>query len=279
VKKIYLKKRTVQRTEYIAKGAELNHVSQLISDRNVELYDEADPSKPIIILKNKNDFGWLFQELKKIKKWDSGTRNNGNRSISRVYGYQPRMPPRRQDYCSMARFYKDYPQIFDDITSWIRSAEKDFEEISPELYLPQKELVRGSVLEEWRIAGTSFTSGIINKSNPLGYHTDTGNIKNAWSMMLVLRAGVDGGQLVVPELDVALSLDHCSQLFFDGQSLIHGVTPIKKTSADGERFSVVAYSLKQMCKCLHPVQEIERAQVRAVAAMKHRRELQEKAKE
>ena len=38
-------------------------------------------------------------------------------------------------------------------------------------------------------------------------------------------------------------------LIFDGQSIVHGVTPLKKYSNDSYRYTIVYYSLEQMWKC------------------------------
>jgi len=49
---------------------------------------------------------------------------------------------------------------------------------------------------------------------------------------------------------------------FDGQSILHGVTPITKTSEDAVRFTVVYYSLKQMWSCESPGDEIQRMRMK-----------------
>jgi hypothetical protein len=114
------------------------------------------------------------------------------------------------------------------------------------------------VQPDYRMAGTAFTSGIANDNNPLWYHFDTGNYPGVWSGMLTLRQGVEGGYLSMPEWDVGLRVADKSLLLFDGQGLLHGVTPITKTSETGRRFTVVYYSLKGMWKCLPPKAELER---------------------
>ncbi len=45
---------------------------------------------------------------------------------------------------------------------------------------------------------------------------------------------------------------------FDGQSILHGVTPINKVSPKGYRFSIVYYTLKRMWQCLEVDEELVR---------------------
>ena len=49
-----------------------------------------------------------------------------------------------------------------------------------------------AVRPEWRIPGTIFTSGIINKNNPLRYHRDAGNFPRLWSCMYAIAADCGG---------------------------------------------------------------------------------------
>jgi hypothetical protein len=45
---------------------------------------------------------------------------------------------------------------------------------------------------------------------------------------------------------------------FDGQSVLHGVTPITKTNPDAVRYSIVYYSLQQIWNCLPLSEEVAR---------------------
>jgi hypothetical protein len=80
--------------------------------------------------------------------------------------------------------------------------------------------------------------------------------------MIVLRHESAGGTLAVPEFDVRFALPHNSLLMFDGQQLLHGVTPIILKEEDSVRFSIVFYSLKQMWNCLTVTDEVIRARKR-----------------
>ena len=49
--------------------------------------------------------------------------------------------------------------------------------------------------------------------------------------------------------DLKLEIADGSLSIFDGQSILHGVSPFVKTSADAYRYTVVYYTLEQMWKC------------------------------
>jgi len=107
--------------------------------------------------------------------------------------------------------------------------------------------------------GTPFTSGIVNKNNPLKYHHDSGNFKNVLSNMIVLKRGVKGGRLSCPEYDIKFECDDNCVVIFDGAQILHGVTPIIKPEGEETyRYSVVYYSLEQMWKCDSVNEEVKR---------------------
>jgi hypothetical protein len=76
--------------------------------------------------------------------------------------------------------------------------------------------------------------------------------------MFAFKRDVEGGYLAFPEFDIALKTSSCSLSMFDGQSILHGVTPIKKLKPSSVRYTVVYYSLKNMWSCETPQGEIER---------------------
>jgi len=71
-----------------------------------------------------------------------------------------------------------------------------------------------------------------------------------WSNMLGFKRHCEGGYLAVPEYDLALEIADNSLSMFDGQNLLHGVTPMRLTSDGAHRFTIVFYSLKGVWQCL-----------------------------
>ncbi len=76
--------------------------------------------------------------------------------------------------------------------------------------------------------------------------------------MIVFKDGIKGGYLAMPEYDISVECKNGAAFFFDGQKILHGVTPIEKTKLAATRYSVVYYSLQQMWSCLPLGMEIER---------------------
>ena len=67
--------------------------------------------------------------------------------------------------------------------------------------------------------------------------------------MFGFKQGISGGYLAVPEVGLGFEIGDRSLLLFDGQGLLHGVTPITKRSENAKRYSIVYYSLQQMWNC------------------------------
>lgn len=198
----------------------------------------------------------LIQALKRIK-YPETKRADGLISRSRVFGWKPRVTM-RADYCSQASLAGDFPEENKVVVSLAKMIEEKYFKYDPKVHARHKELVEEKIKNTFRIDGTVFTSGIINKNNPLNYHYDAGNFKKVYSCMPVFKNDVRGGHLALPEYGLGIELKNNSLLMFDGQSIIHGVTPIKYNNENGFRFSVVFYSLLQMWKCLDLDDELAR---------------------
>jgi hypothetical protein len=118
------------------------------------------------------------------------------------------------------------------------------------------------VLPDWRLTDHAlWTSGVINKESPLPYHRD-GNNFDAWSVMPVVRRGVRGGHLHLPEYDMVVPCRDGYAVAFYGKRLVHGVTPMERTTPDAYRVSVVYYALRGLKDCHTFAAETARAAVR-----------------
>jgi hypothetical protein len=166
---------------------------------------------------------------------------------SAIFGYRPRIPL-RQDFCSATSMANVNPSEHKIITQFASELTEVYKEYFPDTFLLHEEKMK-TIKDEWRIENSVFTSGIINKNNPLQYHHDTGNFKGVLSNMIAFKNGVAGGRLVLPEYDIKLEISDNTLTIFDGQSIVHGVTPIIKYKPDAYRYTIVYYSLEQMWKC------------------------------
>ena len=185
---------------------------------------------------------------------------------SAIFGYKPRVPL-RQDFCSATAMALNHPKEHNIVTNFASKLTDIYREYFPDTFKLHEEKM-DSVKDIWRIPNSVFTSGIINKNNPLMYHHDTGNFKNVLSNMVAFKKGIVGGRLVMPEYNMKFEIADNTISIFDGQSIIHGVTPLKKFTPDSYRYTIVYYSLEQMWKCDTVKEEVLR-----IRKLKKEREL------
>jgi hypothetical protein len=198
-----------------------------------------------------------FRRVVRALPYVTTDRSGGMRSVSCIFGSYPRVAM-RIDMCRSAATAATHPSLHAAMVAAADVAAAGYRAENPALYEAHRAHVRERVLPDWRMGDTPFTSGIANHTNPLHYHQDAGNFPGFWSAMFVLKAGVDGGLLCFPELDLAADFPDGTLVLFDGQSLIHGITPIRRLRPDGYRHTVVYYSLQQLWKCLPPGEELAR---------------------
>lgn len=184
-------------------------------------------------------------------------RTAGMKTRSRIFGYMPRNVLRK-DYCAPTKLVNEAPNKHGVIVGAADWLDQVYLSVSRETYERHREMSDLKVLPEYRLGRSVFTSGIINYNNPLRYHFDTGNYRGVWSAMITLKHQIIGGYLALPEYDVMLELKHGSVLLFDGQGILHGVTPFQTLSKDAFRYTLVFYSLLGMWKCQTITEELAR---------------------
>lgn len=197
----------------------------------------------------------LLRAIQSVE-FGKGYRTSGLKSESRIFGYSPRNELRR-DYCSTCAMAKDNPGANAELLRWAPIVTGYLSEFNKPKYFEQAGMLE-QVRPEWKIPGSLFTSGILNKNSALHYHFDSGNFKGAWSAMIVLIEGMAGGHLNIPEFDLSLRFRTGSLLLFDGQGLLHGVTQLQRQTPRAFRYSVVYYALSRMRNCLCPQEELAR---------------------
>jgi len=216
--------------------------------------------KPIVIYKKLDEEGLDSKDLQlalKSIKYTKSTRTGGLKTISRIFGYAPRVTLRK-DFCSSTSLTQDNPAAHSKICEYGAKVAALYSSTAPDVFKQHKSTTDEKVLKEWRIEDTPFTSGIVNKNNPLKYHFDSGNFKNVYSCMLGFKQNIEGGYLALPEYDCAIEIANNTVLIFDGQQILHGVTPIRKLTADAHRYTIVYYSLRRMWDCLPLTEELAR---------------------
>lgn len=215
----------------------------------VELADADEDYTPIVKALQSIDFESIV-----------GKRTSGMAGDSRTFGWMPRRTL-RNDFCHISQLALENAAAHQTICTYAEKISTWYERYNPVLYAHHEGLMSEKVSADYRMPDapqTVFTSGIINRNNALPYHFDGGNFKDVWSCMLVFKKNVSGGYLSVPALDVGFELKNNSLFMFDGQGILHGVTPIKRLAVDSYRYSIVYYSLQQMWNCLPITDEIIR---------------------
>lgn len=175
-------------------------------------------------------------------------RSTGMRNSSRTFGMAKRNVVLKRESCRAASIDRDAPAVHREILAVSTHLASQLNEHLPEIVARDRQTV-AEVLPEWRMTpGSNWTSGVVNLSSALPYHRDRANFPT-WSAMPVLRRGVIGGHLHVPEYGLTVSCRDAMVVYFNGAGLVHGVTPIRSRQPDGYRFSIVHYSIRGMKDC------------------------------
>ena len=238
--------------DYIRRSATESDCSELI-DYSAKIF--SPDGELLVVYETEVDADWMqaARDAMRKAKFGTNTRSNGMKTHSKIFGYAPRHGMRRHP-CRLAGFNTDQPQAAQALEDAAKFLNQWYKANSPSAHRVHEETIE-KVLPDWRIGETVFTSGIANKNNTLDYHFDAGNFKDCRSVMIGFRERCGGGLLSVPQLDIKFDIGDCSIISFDGQILIHGVTPLLMRRG-GFRFTAVYYALRQMWDCAPITKEI-----------------------
>jgi hypothetical protein len=208
---------------------------------------DTDSGEPVLGYWPLGDVSDLRRAVRGVRIHENVRAASGRRNRARVFGYTPRRPVQRREACNATGLSQDQPEEHAILNAWAATLLNMIRELDPTIPEHDEATMR-EVLPEWRMAGTTWTSGVVNQNSQLPYHRDGFNFPT-WSAMPVLRRGVAGGHLHLPEYDLTVACRDGWGVFFCGQQLVHGVTPMRRTAPDGYRFSVVYYALRGMKDC------------------------------
>lgn len=197
------------------------------------------------------DIMWALKSLE-YQKYE---RTGGLSTVSRTFGFLPRVSI-RNDYCRKTVANRDFPKQTHILEKYGQFVNDLYKTYFPDVWEAQHKDVE-DILDDYKIKDTIFTAGIINKNYNIAYHRDNGNFESSYNCMLHFKNRLDGGKLVVPELNVRLNMPNNICAIFDAQKFIHGVTPLDIKPL-GYRYTVVYFSMEQMTKCLDFREEVER---------------------
>lgn len=245
MKKIQLVRKPIDVAKFKKRTALLSDVNNKITEDCI-IYNEGKPV--ILYIKLDNNQTKNLRWAVKNTTFITGKRSRGLKHTSRTFGYAPRIAM-RQDYCHTTSLAYDQPKHHFVVSSFAKNLQDIYSKYFPDTFEQHQNKVKEKIKPEWKIADTPFTSGIINKNNPLKYHYDQGNFKGVMSNMIAFKKDVVGGHLVIPEFDIALDIDDNTLTIFDGQDILHGVSGFERKNDHGYRYTIVYYSLEQMWKC------------------------------
>ncbi len=259
---LHKSRRKIDLDPYRLRSAAETDYKQLIDEPFI-LYDEGHTMVAYLYLDDeaeRKQLDAIYAAMLRIQ-YTTSFRPGGLKTTSRVFGYMPRNSIRR-DFCTSSSLAYEQGEEHAIVASGSEIVDRHYKQVNPELYSAHRRMADQKVRPEWRLKDAPFTSGIINENNPLMYHFDQGNFAGVWSGQLTFKQGIEGGYLAMPEYDLAIELRDHSLLLFDGQGILHGVTPIRRLSEDSKRYTVVYYSLRGMWQCEPLDQEVRRIRTR-----------------
>lgn len=168
------------------------------------------------------------------------------------------------------------PQAYHRLSELGKYLNLVYKKVNPKRHAVHQQFVDEKIKNYWTMPNTVFTQGVVNNANQLGYHFDRDNIPGGWSCMVYLKCGTYGGNLAVPGFGAKLMCHDRTFMMFDGQSLMHGVTPIKKSIESGYRYSIVYYARESMVGLGTAAEELERA--KQIELKKHQRRMENAGK-
>lgn len=254
MEEIHVKKLEVNFDQLLKKTPKRSECEKLIKNDTIIFEDGI----PIIIYKILS-----AEQIQKIKslvrnaKYNKSARSNGIPTQSAIFGSLPRVPY-RNDYCRITADTRTQKSIAPKILEFGKVIDEIYKTLLPEQHEMNLEIVKSNVEKDYIIKDTPFTTINFNVNHAIKYHKDAGNFKGVYSNVLILKEDVIGGYLVCPEYNIGFEQGDGALILFDGQKIIHGVTPIKKISEKGFRASCVFYSLSTMKNCYPYEEELQR---------------------
>lgn len=251
--------------QFIRRSALESDCSMLITEETLITTN----GKPVIY------YGPLRENLDDLRraclgiKYQETRRSTGLVTRSAIFGFNPANPIRKQ-FCSKVAMSVNQPEFHKIVCDFGQVLLPYYQEYFPDVFHRHEALTREKVLDEWKIKDTPFTSGIVNKNNPLKYHFDGGNFKEVLSNMVAFKHQIGGGHLAIPAYDITLEIADGTVTIFDGQDILHGVTPIQMLKEDSYRYTIVYYSLEKMWECKPLTEELLAARKRRMDIERNR---------
>jgi hypothetical protein len=165
--------------------------------------------------------------------------------FSTILGGVPPRPHMKRPYPSISSVHqvKSAQTFIKAMLLAARESEKIIQELTPNIYNRQKQIITEKVPPKFRF-GELFTSSISNFNIAASYHRDAGNLEGCVNVIIAKKHNARGGNTTVPDYGATVDSRDNSMLVYPAWRNVHGVTPIRPTTEGGYRNSLVFYPLK-----------------------------------
>ena len=224
-----------------------------------------------VILKDNNEIVCIYTKIPSnylralrvvvnTTKYSETYRTSALPTKSSVFGSQPRNAL-RNDYCRLTAWTTNEVANFKKLLNFSKYVCEIYKKYLPKDYNNELAWVNNNVDSDYLFNESPYTSINVNVNHAIKYHKDTGNVKGSYSNIIIVKNNINGGELVLPEYGVALEQADGYMAIIKGQSVVHGVMPIKQKSGENYyRASIVYYTPNLMGKCLPFNGEVKRYQ-------------------
>lgn len=176
---------------------------------------------------------------------------------SGVVGFYDRYP--RIPFCRKCAWNQQNPQAFADLIPLTQKVSGAFKEAWYEKWELQKDTAE-KTHQDFVIPETVFTTITVNKNYRTAAHKDAKNLEGSIATMMVIHDGnIKGGELILPEFDLAFRFKSGDLVWFNNPELFHGNAPIIRLGEKAQRCSLVFYFRRGMVNCGSHLEELERA--------------------
>lgn len=195
-------------------------------------------------------------------KVSASRRSQGLPQKAAVFGPVPRKPNMGQDYCRFTKQSSSQRELLPFIYAYSQFVSQIYSQFFPVEFEAACEWSNKNIKSDWNWLNGPYTNCNFNVNQAIPYHTDTANTAGNLSNVLILKKGIQGGELVCPELGLTFSQRDRAFILFEGKTILHGVRPIQKAPgcSNPYRASIVLYTLQNLKHCLCKPEELARAQ-------------------
>lgn len=236
-------------------------LDQLPNVNEAGIYRDADTGEAILVYAPYPKPVTALRKAVIDTNYSTTLRSSGTRNVSRTFGFTTRSAVLQREACTPTSLAWESPEAQITLNQTAEDLATFLLQELPEVYEQNYQEIQ-QVLPEWRMTDDAlWTSGVINQSSALPYHRDGANF-DTWSAMPVIRRGMDGGHLHMPEYDITINCRDGWALYFNGYAYVHGVTPMSPRAKDGYRYSIVFYAKRGMKDCHTYAVEVGEARAR-----------------